>query len=158
VLHLGSNDPRDDTPTAIAAARAAGVPLVIAGGWSGAAPEGVELAGRVTDERLVELYQGARALLDTSLYEGFGYQALEAMACGTPVVASRATSLPELVGEAGLLCPPGDADAFAAALGRVLTDEVLRLRLRERGLERAHEFTWERTAQGLDDALAEALA
>ena len=59
---------------------------------------------------------GASVFLDTSLYEGFGYQVLEAMACGTPVVASRATSLPELVGDAGLLCAPGDATAFADAL------------------------------------------
>ena len=107
VLHIGSNDPRDDTATAIRAANGAGARLVVAGGWSGAAAEGVELVGRVSDERLVELYQGAAVFLDTSLYEGFGYQVLEAMACGTPVVASRATSLPELVGDAGLLCPPG---------------------------------------------------
>jgi glycosyltransferase involved in cell wall biosynthesis len=80
------------------------------------------------------------------------------MACGTPVVASRSTSLPELVGEAGLLCTPGDVDAFAAAIRRVLSEEVLRLRLRERGLERAQEFTWERTALGLEAAFAEALA
>lgn len=158
VLHIGSNDPRDDTATAIRAARAAGVTIVVAGGWSGLQSEGVELVGRVSDERLVELYQGAAAFLDTSLYEGFGFQVLESMACGTPVVASRATSLPELVGDAGLLCPPGDVDAFAGALSRLLGERALRAQLRDRGLERAREFTWERTAHELDTALAEALS
>jgi glycosyltransferase involved in cell wall biosynthesis len=158
VLHIGSNDPRDDTATAIRAARAAGARLVVAGGWSGAASEGVELVGRVSDEHLVELYQGATVFLDTSLYEGFGYQVLESMACGTPLVASRATSLPELVGDAGLLCPPGDAEAFAGALRRLLGEPALHAELRERGLERARAFTWGRTAQGLDAALTEALA
>jgi glycosyltransferase involved in cell wall biosynthesis len=79
------------------------------------------------------------------------------MACGAPVVASDTTSLPELVGDAGILCPPGDAFAFGQALGSVLTDPVVRLRLRERGLERAQDFTWERTADGLESALEEAL-
>ena len=158
VLHIGSNDPRDDTATAISAARAVGARLVVAGGWNGLAGEGVELVGRVSDEHLVELYQGAAAFLDTSLYEGFGYQVLESMACGTPVVASQATSLPELVGDAGLLCPPGDADAFAGALGRLLGEPALRAQLRERGLERAREFTWDRTARSLEAALSEALA
>ena len=158
VLHIGSNDPRDDTATAIRASRAAGARLVVAGGWNGPASEGVELVGRVSDDRLVELYQGAAAFLDTSLYEGFGYQVLESMACGTPVVASRATSLPELVGDAGLLCRPGDEDAFAGALARLLREPALRAQLRERGLARAREFTWDRTAHGLDAALAEALA
>ena len=158
VLHIGSNDPRDDTATAIRAANGAGARLVVAGGWNGPAPDGVELVGRVSDERLVELYQGAAVFLDTSLYEGFGYQVLEAMACGTPVVASSATSLPELVGDAGLLCPPGDAAAFADALKRLLGDPLLRAQLRGRGIVRAREFTWDRTAHALDAALAEALS
>jgi glycosyltransferase involved in cell wall biosynthesis len=158
VLHIGSNDPRDDTATALRAANGAGARLVVAGGWNGPATEGVELVGRVSDERLVELYQGAAVFLDTSLYEGFGYQVLEAMACGTPVVASRATSLPELVGDAGLLCPPGDAAAFADALKRLLGDPSRRAQLRERGIGRAREFTWDRTAHALDAALTEALS
>jgi glycosyltransferase involved in cell wall biosynthesis len=152
VLHVGSSDPRDDTPTAIAAAQRAGARLVIAGGYDGAA-DGAEVRGRVTDDDLVELYQHAGAFVETSLYEGFGYQVLEAMACGTPVVASRTTSLPELVGDAGVLCPPGDVDAFAAGIGRALAE---RDELRRRSLERAAEFTWERTARGLADAIQEA--
>jgi glycosyltransferase involved in cell wall biosynthesis len=157
VLHVASNDPRDDTPTALEAARRAGARLVVAGGYGGPA-DGAELVGRVSDEELVALYRGASAFLDTSLYEGFGYQVLEAMASGTPVVASDTTSIPEVVGDAGLLCPPRDADAFADALRRVLEDGELAERLRARGLARAAEFTWERTARELADAVDEALA
>jgi glycosyltransferase involved in cell wall biosynthesis len=156
VLHLGSNDPRDDTSTAIAAGRRARARLVIAGSYDGNA-NGAELVGRVSDDALVNLYRGAHAFLDTSLYEGFGYQVLEAMACGTPVVASDTTSIPELVGDAGLLCPPGDVDAFADALRRVLADDALARDLRERGLARAAEFTWERTAQDLAAAIDQAV-
>ena len=155
VLHIGSNDPRDDTPTALAAARAAEERLVVVGGYAGPA-DGAQLAGRVTDDELVERYRRADAFLDTSLYEGFGFQVLEAMACGTPVVASDTTSIPELVGDAALLSPPGDADAFAAALRRLRTEDGLADDLRRRGLARAAEFTWERTAEQLADAVEEA--
>jgi glycosyltransferase involved in cell wall biosynthesis len=154
VLHLGSGDPRDDTATAIAAAREAGLRLVVAGGYRGDA-DGAEILGRVTDAQLVELYRGAAAFLDTSLYEGFGYQVLEAMACGAAVVASDTTSIPELVGDAALLCPPGDVSAFAAGLRRALVE---RDEFRRRGLERARQFTWERTAQELADAIDELAA
>jgi glycosyltransferase involved in cell wall biosynthesis len=157
VLHLGSSDPRDDTPTAIEAARRAGARLVVAGSYAGPS-DGAELAGRVPDDELIDLYRGASAFLDTSLYEGFGYQVLEAMACGTPVVASNTTSIPEVVGDAGLLCTPGDVDAFAAALGRVEHEPALAAELRGRGLARAAEFTWARTAARLADAIEAALA
>jgi glycosyltransferase involved in cell wall biosynthesis len=155
VLHIGSNDPRDDTPTALAAARAAGERLVVVGGYAGPA-DGAELFGRVTDDELVERYRRADAFVDSSLYEGFGFQVLEAMACGTPVVASNTTSIPELVGDAALLCPPGDVGSFAAALRRLRNEEGLADDLRRRGLARAAEFTWERTAQQLSDAVEEA--
>jgi len=155
VLHIGSDDPRDDTQTALAAARAAGERLVVVGGYAGPA-DGGELAGRVTDDELVDHYRRADAFLDTSLYEGFGFQVLEAMACGTPVVASDTTSIPELVGDAALLCPPGDVEAFAAALRRLRTENGLADDLRRRGLARAAEFTWERTAEQLADAVEEA--
>lgn len=155
VLHIGSNDPRDDTPTAVAAARAAGERLIVVGGYAGPA-DGAQLVGRVTDAELVERYRRADAFVDTSLYEGFGFQVLEAMACGTPVVASDTTSIPELVGDAALLCPPGDVEAFAAALRRLRAEEGLAHELRRRGLARAAEFTWERTARRLADAVEEA--
>ena len=150
VLHVASGDPRDDTATAVAAALAAGRELVQVGGGS---PR-----GRVSDPELVRELRRAGAFLDTSLYEGFGYQVLEAMACGTPVVASDTTSIPEIVGDAGLLCPPGDVDAFAAALRRVRDEDGLAAELTWRGLARAAEFTWERTARELAAAVEEAAA
>ena len=154
-LHLGSEDPRDNTATAVEAARRAGVRLLVAGGWQG---DGAEALGRVSDEELVDLYRGAAAYLDPTLYEGFGYGVLEAMACGAPVVASNATSIPEVVGDAGLLCDPRDAEELARALERVLDEPGLAEELRRRGLERARRFTWERTAEGLTQAIAAALA
>jgi glycosyltransferase involved in cell wall biosynthesis len=144
VLHLGSTDPRDNTATAVEACRLAGVELVVVG------DAGI---GRVSDEDLIGLYRGAAAYLDPSLYEGFGYGVLEAMACGAPVVASDRTSIPELVGDGGLLCDPESPEDLAAALRRVLGEPGLAEELRAKGLARAANFTWERAA----DALAERL-
>lgn len=97
-------------------------------------------------EGLPALYSGARALILPSLYEGFGFTALEAMACGTPVIAARATSIPEVVGDAALLFDPTDTEALASAMSRVLADDALAADLRERGPRRAALFSWERTA------------
>ncbi|HYZ78542.1 MAG TPA: glycosyltransferase family 1 protein [Gaiellaceae bacterium] len=151
VLHIGSSDPRDNTATALAAFARAQVDarLLVVGGVRGPAQPGIEFVGRVSDEELVRLYRGAAAYLDTSLYEGFGYQALEALACGAPYVGSNATSLPEVVGAAGLLVDPTDVDGLAAALSRVLGEPGLAEELRRRGVERARTFTWERTADAL---------
>jgi glycosyltransferase involved in cell wall biosynthesis len=146
ILHLGSDDPRDNTATAVEACRRAGARLLVAGGWRG---EGAEALGRVSDDELVDLYRGAAAFLDPTLYEGFGYGVLEAMACGAPVVASSSTSIPEVVGEAGLLCDPRSPEELAAAVRRVLDDPRLAADLRARGLARAAEFTWERAGAGL---------
>ncbi len=146
VFHLSSADPRDNTAIVVEAVRIA----------NGRLRDPIELvvpAGRVSDEELVELYRGAAAYLDASLFEGFGYQPLEAMACGTPVVASTASR--EVLGEAGLLCDPGDAHAQANALVRLLEEPGLAEELRRSGLERAREFTWERTAAQLADVLDE---
>ena len=159
VLHLGSNDPRDNTTTVVRAfaavrGQASGpLRLLVAGGASGPAGDGVEFLGRVSDEELVALYRGAGAYVDATLYEGFGYQPLEAMACGAPVVASSATSSPEVVGDAALLVDPLDADALAAALVRVLEEPTLAEDLRQKGFERARAFTWERTADALLDLI-----
>jgi glycosyltransferase involved in cell wall biosynthesis len=149
-FHLGSHDPRDNTETAIEVARLAGVKLLVAGGAQ-FDPRGadVEFLGRVSDEQLVELYRGATAYLDPTLFEGFGYGVLEAMACGAPVVASNTTSIPEIVGDAGLLCDPRAPEELAAALRRVLDEPELAEELRRRGLARAAAFSWERTAEGL---------
>jgi len=162
VLHIGSRDPRDDTATALETfARARlpeGVRLLVAGGYRGPEAEHVEYLGRVSDDELLSLYRGASAYLDTSLYEGFGFQVLEALACGAPVVATRVTSIPEITGDAALLCPPGDSAALAAALERILGEPEVADSLRASGLARAREFTWERTAASLDEAVAEVLA
>jgi glycosyltransferase involved in cell wall biosynthesis len=134
-----------------------GLGLVIAGatGWRTeetdrairAAPSGVVTTGFVADEDLVALYNGAACLVFPSLEEGFGLPPLEAMACGTPVVASNTTSIPEVVGDAGLLVHPGDEEAIELAVRRVLEDGGLAEELRKRGLERARGFSWEACAR-----------
>jgi glycosyltransferase involved in cell wall biosynthesis len=93
------------------------------------------------------LYSGAQLLCLPSFYEGFGLPVLEAMACGTPVVASNRGSLPEVVGEAGVMINPDDPTKIAAGLHQVLTDAGLAGELRRRGLERASLFTWQETAR-----------
>ena len=163
VFAILTADPRDDPATALeafrlVAARVDGVRLLVAGGYRGPAPTGVDLLGRVSDQELIARYRGAAVYLDTSLYEGFGYQVLEAMACGAPVVATDVTSIPEIVGDAGLLRPAADAEALADALVRVLSDEALAADLRRRGLERASTFTWERAAAELAAAIDELVA
>jgi len=107
----------------------------------------VAFVGYVTDEQKVALLGGALALAYPSLAEGFGFPALEAMACGTPVVASGVSSLPELVGAAGVLVDPLEPDSIAEGIVRVIEDEALRARLREAGLARAAEFDWGETAR-----------
>jgi glycosyltransferase involved in cell wall biosynthesis len=101
--------------------------------------------GRVSDERLVELYNTADVFLFPSHYEGFGWPPLEAMACGIPVVTSTAPSLIEVVGDAGLTAPAEDTKALAAAVRRLLESPEACVELRARGLARASAFTWERT-------------
>jgi glycosyltransferase involved in cell wall biosynthesis len=155
VLHLGSNDPRDNTAAAIAACREAGARLLVVGGWQG---EGAEARGRVSDAELADLYRRTACFIDPTLYEGFGYGVLEAMASGAPIVASNATSIPEVVGDAGLLCDPRDVGALARAVRRVLDEPELAAQLRARGVERAGTFSWDRTSDGLSKAIHSALA
>lgn len=107
----------------------------------------VVLTGFVSDEQLHALYSAACALVFPSLYEGFGLPALEAMAHGTPVLSSTISSLPEVVGDAGLLVDPHDVQAIAEAMRTLLTDAPLRRTLGGRGRARAAQFTWENTAQ-----------
>jgi glycosyltransferase involved in cell wall biosynthesis len=102
--------------------------------------------GAVDDDTLVAWLNAADVLVFPSLWEGFGWPPLEAMACGTPVVASNTPAVAEVVGDAGLLVPPDDHAALAAAIERIVTDRGLLESLRHKGLERADDFTWARTA------------
>ncbi len=86
-------------------------------------------------------------MLHPALYEGFGLPPLEAMATGTPVIAANTGSLPEVVGSAGVLCAPDDVDEWAAAIERITSDSDLRAALRQSGLTRAEQMTWDRTAR-----------
>lgn len=103
--------------------------------------------GVISDERLVELYQKARLFVFPSLYEGFGFPVLEAMACGCPVISSNASSLPEVTGDAALLVDPQDVGELSRQMERVLADGALREALKQRGLDRAAQFSWDRTAR-----------
>jgi glycosyltransferase involved in cell wall biosynthesis len=109
--------------------------------------EPVEFTGYVSDERLDALIRGADALVHPSLYEGFGLVVLEAMARGTPVLAARATALPETGGDAAAYFEPADPDGLKRALRELLADEGARSDLVRRGLARAAKYSWERTAR-----------
>jgi glycosyltransferase involved in cell wall biosynthesis len=106
----------------------------------------VQITGWLAQDELPVLYSLADAFVFPSLYEGFGIPLLEAMACGCPVVTSTAGACPEVVGKAGLQVDPYSPQAIADAIARVLTDPELAAGMRERGLARAREFTWDRTA------------
>lgn len=119
----------------------------------------VRVLGYVPERELVGLYRGAAAFVYPSFYEGFGLPVLEAMACGTPVITYRATSLPEVVGDAGLLLdPPWTPETLASAIRRVLSDEALRLELRQKGFEQAKRFNWAETARRTMKVYEEGLA
>jgi glycosyltransferase involved in cell wall biosynthesis len=101
----------------------------------------------VHEDELPLLYNRADVFVFPSLYEGFGLPPLEAMACGCPVVAAGTSSLPEVLGDAGVLVSPDDEEEMAGAILQILTDEALRAELSERGLARASGFTWAATAR-----------
>jgi len=108
----------------------------------------VHFPGYVSQEDLPALLSGAQLLVMPSLYEGFGLPVLEAMACGTPVVCSNTSSLPEVAGDAALLAEPLDTEGIAEAMGRLLRDTALRDGLIQRGFHQASRFTWEDCARG----------
>ena len=112
--------------------------------------EGARALGYVADEHLAGLYRGALAFVLPSRYEGLGLTCLEAMACGTPVVAADRAALPETCGDAALLVDPDDPAAIATAVLRAISDDSLRSRLRADGLVRASERTWDRAARETD--------
>jgi glycosyltransferase involved in cell wall biosynthesis len=161
VLYVGSNKPHKNLARLVAAFSSvqrptSNVQLVIAGSWDERYPEAKQLAegndrirflGPISDADLPALYSSALAFVFVSEYEGFGLPPLEAMACGTPVIASNTSSLPEVVGDAGLLVDPHDVGAIAAALARIMDDAVLQADLKQRSLARAAQFSWEQTAR-----------
>lgn len=132
----------------------AGRPTEAAAPWleqARAAPLGgrVEIRGYVPDAQRRALYAGAAMLVLPSFEEGFGLPALEAMALGVPVVASTRGALPEVVGDAGLLADPADAGALCAKMQRVLREPGLASQMREQGLRRARQFSWDTSARTL---------
>jgi glycosyltransferase involved in cell wall biosynthesis len=165
VLFVSTIEPRKNLPTLLRAFRRlrdnykSQTLLAIAGrrGWLSEEVDGViadlkldnavRFLGGVPNEELVYLYNAARLFVLPSFYEGFGLPPLEAMACGTPVIVSNVSSLPEVVGDAGLLVHPEDVEGLTVAMWRALTDEDLRRELREKGFKRARTFSWQRAAR-----------
>jgi glycosyltransferase involved in cell wall biosynthesis len=164
LLSVGSLEPGKNRARLIAAyarlrAEGAAEPIVIAGQPAWRYQGDLDLAGRLglrdsvrflgyaPDEDLPALYSGASAFVFPSLYEGFGLPVLEAMACGTPVITSNVSATAEVAGDAALLVDPRDVAALTEAIARVLVDAGLRAGLRARGLERAAQFSWARTAR-----------
>ncbi|MCC4247442.1 glycosyltransferase family 4 protein [Microbacterium testaceum] len=128
----------------------------------GAPGERVRFLGRVGDDDLTALYRGALAFVFPSLYEGFGIPPLEAQQCGCPVIAARAASLPEVLGDSAVFVDPYDTGDIAGAMARVVDDAALRERLRRDGLRNARRFSWRTSAElvsrVLDDVAARTAA
>jgi glycosyltransferase involved in cell wall biosynthesis len=114
----------------------------------------VEFLGAVREASLPALYRGAEALIFPSLYEGFGLPIVEAMACGTPVVTSNVTAMPDTAGDAALLVDPRSVEEITEAVEQVVGDSSLRQQLKERGVKRATQLTWERTSCKVGQLLA----
>jgi glycosyltransferase involved in cell wall biosynthesis len=160
LLSLGSLEPRKNLRRLLAAwgrleksddlslvvVGAKGSPKVFRDAAIDEIPEGVHFTGYARQEHLPALYSGAMALVYPSLYEGFGLPPLEAMACGTPVITSNTTSLPEVTGGAALLIDPLDEGAIAAAMLRLIADQPLRDRLSALSIAHASTLTWDTTA------------
>jgi glycosyltransferase involved in cell wall biosynthesis len=166
VLAIGTVEPRKALPVLVRAFDALAADdrdlrLVIAGpdGWGAEAlTDAIDRAihrrrivrlGWVSAQQRVALLRGAQALVYPSYYEGFGLVPLEALAVGTPAVATTAGALPEVLGDAAPLVPPGDVDALAAALARVLTDRQHRAELLAAGASQVARYRWDRTVGGL---------
>jgi glycosyltransferase involved in cell wall biosynthesis len=165
ILYVGSIEPRKNLPRLVESYRRLIADaritehLVLAGrlGWnyqslvrqveSTGLRDRVHLPGYIARQDLPLLYSGARLFVYPSVYEGFGFPPLEALACGVPTIASCSSSLAENLRGAAELVPPSDERALAIAIERLLQDERLRTEYREKGLARAGEFRWEKTAR-----------
>jgi len=166
VLHLSSSKPHKNLVRLVEAwalleerGVTSGCSLALAGQVSPRYPEArdrirllsmegrVRLLGRIPDHDLPGLYSGASWFVFPSLYEGFGLPVLEAMACGTPVVCSNTSSLPEIVGDTAITFDPVDTEGIAQALTHALVDPERAKEMGEKALQRARQFDWERTAQ-----------
>jgi glycosyltransferase involved in cell wall biosynthesis len=174
ILAMGALDPRKNTARLLAAfgrtGGQTGLKLVIVGlskrarshfaemARSLGLEEAVLLLGFVTEEELVSLYNAAEIMLYPSLYEGFGMPVLEAMACGTPVIASTSAAIPEIAGDAAELVDPTNTDALACAIVRVSGDATLRREMTDRGYNRAGEFSWDTVARKMLDVYEAAVA
>jgi len=169
ILYVGTLEPRKNIARLLEAfaqigeRTGRGYQLVIAGrpGWFyegiertisqlGLTPT-VRFTGYVPDSDLPMLYRLADLFVYPSLYEGFGFPPLEAMACGTPVITSNVSSLPEVVGDAAVLVDPTNVEALSAAMMEVLRDPEQAEELKVRGQERARTFTWERAARETEE-------
>jgi len=161
ILHISSSDPRDNTSAVIRAYQkvqsklTTSKKLIICGNVK---PEesglkklitelGLEnniiFTGHLPEKELVALYRAADVYIDPSFYEGFGFQVVEAMACGVPIITSGVTSLFEIVSDAGILVNPNDIDSLSSALIRVLMDSGLQNSMRQKSLERSKSFSWD---------------
>jgi glycosyltransferase involved in cell wall biosynthesis len=173
VLAVGTAEPRKDLPGLVrafgeVASRHGDVSLVLAGppGWGedrlaasivgSPARERIVRTGWVEEPDLAALLAGASVLAYPSLYEGFGFPPLQAMRAGVPVVASRAGSLPEVLGDGARMVDPGDHDGLVAALDACLSDESLRAKLTEAGVAWSARFSWERCGAGLEELYRDA--
>ncbi len=170
VLCVGSLEPRKNLRRLVEAWKRIGVEkdgrtLVLVGASGkvfrdsgiGSLPGNVRVAGFVPDDELRALFSGADAFVFPSLYEGFGLPVIEAMACGAPVVCSKAGALPEVVDDAAVLVDPLDIDSIATGLTTVLTSRSLQASLRQRGIARAKQFSWDQTAERVWDVLTSAI-
>lgn len=174
ILYAGTLEPRKnlgavlDAWEALRADDPGQPPLVLVGpyGWGSRdmmrrleslAPLGVKVLGHVDREKLVRVFQAATVFVYPSFYEGFGLPAAEAMACGIPTVVSNVSSLPEVVGDAGLQVEPTDPGELMSALRSLLESPARREELRGRSLERATRFRWERTAAEMEEIFREAI-
>lgn len=162
LLYVGTIEPRKNLPVLFSALQQANLPdlkLVVVGkkGWlyeqtyKQVQDLGLEsqvlFTGFVPDEDLIPIYQLANAFVFPSLYEGFGLPVLEAMACGTPVICSNVSSLPEVAGESAILVPPDDVNGWSEAITHITQNPGLRAELREAGLRQAARFSWASTAR-----------